>query len=86
MAKLLDKLLIEFTKSRARKTNDNALVEGKNGAVVRKHLGYVHIPQKYAGLINHTSIPTSTSIGLASSQSSSSTPRANRENAILMSG
>ncbi len=52
VAKLLDKLLIEFTKSRARKTNDNALVEGKNGAVVRKHLGYAHIPQKYAGLIN----------------------------------
>ena len=52
VAGLLNKLLIEFTKSRARRTNDNALVEGKNGAVVRKHLGYAHIPQKYAGLIN----------------------------------
>ena len=36
VAGLLNKLLIEFTKSRARRTNDNALVEGKNGAVVRK--------------------------------------------------
>jgi Integrase core domain. len=52
VANLLNKLLIEFTKSRARRTNDNALVEGKNGAVVRKHLGYAHIPQKYAGVIN----------------------------------
>lgn len=52
VAGLLNKLLIEFTKSRARRTNDNALVEGKNGAIVRKHLGYAHIPQKYAGLIN----------------------------------
>jgi transposase InsO family protein len=52
VAKLLNKLLIEFTKSRSRKTNDNALVEGKNGAVVRKHFGYAHIPQHYAPLIN----------------------------------
>ncbi|MCI0563667.1 MAG: hypothetical protein MN733_34775 [Nitrososphaera sp.] len=52
VAQLLDKLLVEFTKSRARKTNGNALVEGKNGAVVRKHLGYAHIPQKYAGVLN----------------------------------
>jgi len=52
VAELLNKLLIEFTKSRSRHTNDNALVESKNGAVVRKHLGYAHIPQKYASLIN----------------------------------
>lgn len=52
VAELLNKLLIEFTKSRARHTNDNALVESKNGAVVRKHFGYAHIPQKYASLIN----------------------------------
>ena len=44
VAKLLNKLLIEFTKSRAYRTTDNALVEGKNGAVVRKHLGYGPIP------------------------------------------
>ena len=51
-ARLLMKLLIEQTKSRARRTNDNALVESKNGAVVRKHLGYMHIPKRYARLIN----------------------------------
>ena len=52
VARLLQKLLIEQTKSRSRRTNDNALVEGKNGAVVRKHFGYVHIPKKHARLIN----------------------------------
>ena len=52
VARLLMKLLIEQTKSRARRTNDNALVESKNGAVVRRHLGYVHIPKRYARLIN----------------------------------
>ena len=36
VAKLLGKLRIEFTKSRSRQTNDNALVESKNGSVVRK--------------------------------------------------
>src|SRR5271157_1853350 len=40
VAGLLKSLLIEFTKSRANRTQDNALVEGKNGAIVRKHLGY----------------------------------------------
>ena len=52
VARLLMKLLIEQTKSRARRTNDNALAESKNGAVVRRHLGYVHIPKRYARLIN----------------------------------
>ncbi len=52
VAKLLNKLLIELTKSRSRRTNDNALVESKNGSIVRKHLGYHHIPQKWAPLIN----------------------------------
>ncbi len=37
--KLLNKLLIEMTKYRSRQTNDNALVEGKNAAVVRKIFG-----------------------------------------------
>src|ERR1035441_1399865 len=40
VAALLNQLLVEFTKSRAYRTTDNALVEGKNGAVVRKHIGY----------------------------------------------
>jgi transposase InsO family protein len=52
VAALLGKLLIEFTKSRARQTNDNALVESKNGAVVRKLFGHAHIPQRWAPLIN----------------------------------
>ena len=52
VAELLNKLLIELTKSRSRRTNDNALVESKNGSIVRKHLGYHHIPQKWAPLIN----------------------------------
>lgn len=52
VARLLQKLLIHQTKSRVRRTNDNALVEGKNGAVVRKWLGYRHIPRRYAGTIN----------------------------------
>jgi transposase InsO family protein len=52
VVKLLKKLLIELTKSRSRHSNDNALAESKNGAIVRKHLGYMHIPQKYAEQLN----------------------------------
>ena len=52
VAKLLNKLLIEQTKSRSGRSNDNALVEGKNGSVIRKHMGYWHIEQRYAPLIN----------------------------------
>ena len=48
VAKLLNKLLIEFTKSRPRRTNDQALVEGKNGSIVRKQMGYAHIPPSEA--------------------------------------
>lgn len=48
VAKLLNKLLAEFTKSRAYRTTDNALVEGKNGAVVRKHIGYGPIAANHA--------------------------------------
>jgi len=52
VAKLLNKLLIRFTKCRARHTNDNGLVESKNCSVVRKQLGYAHIPQACAELLN----------------------------------
>ena len=52
VAQLLDKLRVEFTKSRARQTNDNALAESKNGAVIRKVMGYSHIPQHHATAIN----------------------------------
>jgi len=44
VANWLQSLHINQTKSRARKHNDNALVESKNGAVIRKHFGYFHIP------------------------------------------
>jgi hypothetical protein len=52
VARLLEKLRVEFTKSRPRRSNDNGLVETKNGAVVRKHLGYAHIPQHFAAQLN----------------------------------
>jgi transposase InsO family protein len=45
---LLESLLIEFTKSRANHSQDNALVEGKNGAIIRKLMGYGHIPGEHA--------------------------------------
>ena len=49
VAKLLNKLRVgEFTKSRPRRSNDNALVEGKNARVVRRHLGHEHIPIRFA--------------------------------------
>ena len=52
VAGLLDKLLIEQTKSRAHRTGDNGLVESKNGAVVRKHMGFGHIAAPYAEAVN----------------------------------
>ena len=52
VAKLLEKLRVEFTKSRPRHSNDNALAESKNASVVRKHPGYAHIPQHCASLAN----------------------------------
>ena len=48
VAELLNKLRAEFTKSRACRSQDNALVEGKNGAVIRKLIGYGHIPAEHA--------------------------------------
>jgi hypothetical protein len=48
VSEMLNKLLIEFTKSRAYRTTDNALVEGKNGSVVRKHIGYGFIAAEHA--------------------------------------
>jgi hypothetical protein len=49
VVQLLNKLLVEeFTKSRAYRTTDNALVEGKNGAVVRKQIGYGPIGAEHA--------------------------------------
>jgi transposase InsO family protein len=52
VAGLLEKLRIEFTRSRPRRSTDNALAETKNGAVVRKVFGYSHIPQAHARVFN----------------------------------
>ena len=52
VAALLEKLRIEFTRSRPRRSNDNALVESKNGSVVRRHLGHAHIPARFAPLVH----------------------------------
>jgi transposase InsO family protein len=52
VAELLNKLLIEQTKSRPRHSNDNGLAESKNGAVIRKHMGYLHIQAQHADAIH----------------------------------
>ena len=53
VAALLEKLRVgKFTKSRARHSNDNALVEGKNANVVRKWFGHEHIPKHFAPAVN----------------------------------
>lgn len=52
VAQILNRLLIKQTKSRSRHCNDNALVESKNGSVIRKNLGYFHVNQKLADKLN----------------------------------
>jgi transposase InsO family protein len=52
VAGMLDKLRIEFTRSRPRRSNDNGLAETKNGAVIRKVFGYAHIEQRHAARFN----------------------------------
>jgi transposase InsO family protein len=52
VAQLLNKLLVEQTKSRPRRSNDNSLVETKNGAVIRKHMGYGHLAAEHAESIS----------------------------------
>ena len=51
VAQMLGKLHAEFTKSRACRSQDNALVEGKNGSVIRKLIGYGHIAGEHAAAI-----------------------------------
>jgi transposase InsO family protein len=51
VAKLLNKLMIQQTKSRPRHSNDNGLAETKNGAIIRKHMGWGHIPAAHADRI-----------------------------------
>ena len=52
VADRLAKLHVEFTKSRSRRSNDNALVEGKNAHVVRKYFGHDHIPRRFAARVD----------------------------------
>ena len=53
VAALLNKLHIgTFTKSRPRHSNDNALVEAKNGSIVRRWLGRVHVPYALVPQVN----------------------------------
>jgi transposase InsO family protein len=52
VARLLEKLRIEQTKSRPNESSDNGMVETKNGAIIRKHIGYGYIDAKHAGQIN----------------------------------
>jgi hypothetical protein len=52
VAAILNELLINQTKSRSRHCNDNALVESKNGSVIRKNMGYTFISKKLTPLLN----------------------------------
>jgi len=42
IARVLEKIRIEFAQSRPRHSNENGLAETKNGGVVRKCFGYRH--------------------------------------------
>ena len=52
VAGLLGKLLIQQTRSRAHHSGDNGLVESKNGAIIRKHIGYGYIDAQHAEAID----------------------------------
>lgn len=52
VAQMLEKLRVEFTRSRPRRSNDNGLAETKNGVVVRKLFGYEHIHRRHAVRFN----------------------------------
>lgn len=52
MDEMMKAMMVEFTKSRACRSQDNALVEGKNGAIIRKLMGYGHIPAEHAGKVH----------------------------------
>ena len=52
VVRLLDKLHIEQTKSRAHHCGDNGLVETKNGAVIRKHIGFGYIDAQHAEAVD----------------------------------
>ena len=52
VAEILNRLHIQQTKSRPRHSNDNGLVETKNGAVIRNEMGYGFIQKAAYKLIN----------------------------------
>ena len=52
VSEVLQRQFIEQTKSRSGRCNDNALIECKNGSVVRKHMGRWHMPKFEARKIN----------------------------------
>ena len=52
VAEMLERIHVTLSKSRPRRHNDNALVETKNGGVVRKEMGYNYIPSHYAEIIH----------------------------------
>jgi transposase InsO family protein len=52
VAQLLQKLNVEQTKSRPRHSGDNGLVETKNAAIIRKHIGWGHIAPAHADRLN----------------------------------
>jgi hypothetical protein len=45
VANLLQRMLVKLTKSRPYHSGDNGLAETKNGSVIRKALGWIHIPR-----------------------------------------
>ena len=53
VANFLQRLIIKQTKSRSNHCNDNALVETKNGSVIRKNMGWMHVSQNLADMINN---------------------------------
>jgi hypothetical protein len=52
VANMHEKARIDFTRSRPRQCNDNALAESKNGNVVRRQFGCSHVPAECAILFN----------------------------------
>lgn len=50
--KMLKRLQVVLSKSRPRRHEDNALVETKNGGIIRKEMSYNYIPSHYAELIH----------------------------------
>ncbi|MEI6237111.1 MAG: integrase [Candidatus Saccharibacteria bacterium] len=45
VAALLQRMLVKLTKSRPYHSGDNGLAETKNGSIIRKTLGWIHIPR-----------------------------------------